>query len=141
MTTPQRSPQDDYALFVDVLPDWVREGVRALPASEVVEVVMDLARRNSGTELRRVLRNAFPTAAGYEDEEVRETLQEAEVAIEKVLADEGPIHLGPRPPALRKLQHQLVKKHRLEARSEGSEPVRHLVVYPSDAFARDDFDA
>ena len=38
--------------------------------------------------------------------------------------------LSPRPSRLRKLQHKLVTRYHLETVSLGSEPLRHLVIYP-----------
>ncbi|WP_255510399.1 R3H domain-containing nucleic acid-binding protein [Myxococcus sp. AB025B] len=40
------------------------------------------------------------------------------------------MELAPRQPRVRKLQHRLVSRYRLEAVSHGSEPSRHLVIYP-----------
>jgi hypothetical protein len=40
------------------------------------------------------------------------------------------VPLAPRPPRLRKLQHKLVTRYHLETVSLGSEPLRHLVIYP-----------
>lgn len=87
-------------------------------------------KRNSATELRRVLRGVFLTAEGADEGEVREAVQEAEHAIQRVLNEGVTVPLAPRPPRLRRLQHQLVSRYHLETVSHGSEPRRHLVIYP-----------
>ncbi|MET0402501.1 MAG: R3H domain-containing nucleic acid-binding protein [Cystobacter sp.] len=87
-------------------------------------------KRNSGSEMRRVLRDAFLLAEGENEERVREAVQEAEHALQRVLKEGVEVPLAPQPPRLRKLQHRLVSRYHLEAVSHGSEPRRHLVVYP-----------
>ena len=57
-------------------------------------------------------------------------MAEAEHAIQRVLSEGVSVPLAPRPPRLRKLQHRLVSRYHLETVSHGSEPVRHLTIYP-----------
>jgi stage III sporulation protein SpoIIIAA len=88
-------------------------------------------KRNSSSEMRRVLKDAFLLAEGGMDEEsVREAVAEAEHAIQRVLSESVSVPLAPRPPRLRKLQHRLVSRYHLETVSHGSEPQRHLIIYP-----------
>ncbi len=87
-------------------------------------------KRNSSSEMRRVLRDAFLLAEGVDEEQVREAVLEAEHAIQRVLSESVVVPLAPRPPRLRKLQHRLVSRYHLETVSQGSEPQRHLVIYP-----------
>ncbi|WP_051256403.1 R3H domain-containing nucleic acid-binding protein [Cystobacter fuscus] len=87
-------------------------------------------KRNSSSEMRRVLRDAFLLAEGENEERIREAVLEAEEAIQRVLGESVVVPLAPRPPRLRKLQHRLVSRYHLEAISHGSEPQRHLVIYP-----------
>ena len=87
-------------------------------------------KRNSSSEMRRVLRDAFLIAEGVDEDQVREAVLEAEHAIQRVLAESVVVPLAPRPPRLRKLQHRLVSRYHLETVSHGSEPQRHLIIYP-----------
>ncbi|MFP2927815.1 R3H domain-containing nucleic acid-binding protein [Pyxidicoccus sp. 3LG] len=87
-------------------------------------------KRNSSAELRRVLRAAFNVVEGVDEDQVREAVAEVEHAIERVLSEGVSVPLAPRPPRLRKLQHRLVSRYHLEAVSQGSEPLRHLTIYP-----------
>jgi stage III sporulation protein SpoIIIAA len=87
-------------------------------------------KRNSSSEMRRVLRDVFLIAEGVDEEQVREAVAEAEHAIQRVLSEGVVVPLAPRPPRLRKLQHRLVSRYHLETVSHGSEPQRHLIIYP-----------
>ena len=91
---------------------------------------VEVVKRNSSTELRRVLKTAFHVVEGVDEDQVREAVAEVEHAIERVLSEGVSVPLAPRPPRLRKLQHRLVSRYHLEAVSQGSEPVRHLTIYP-----------
>ncbi len=95
-------------------------------------VAIHLLKRATGAELRRALRSALVEVAG-EPAEVKEALSEAEHAIERALNEAAAVHLAPRPPRLRKLQHELAERFHLETRSEGDGPLRHLVLYPPGA--------
>ncbi|QRK08701.1 AAA family ATPase [Archangium violaceum] len=87
-------------------------------------------KRNSSSEMRRVLRDVFLIAEGVDEDQIREAVAEAEHAIQRVLSEGVVVPLAPRPPRLRKLQHRLVSRYHLETVSHGSEPQRHLIIYP-----------
>lgn len=91
---------------------------------------VEVVKRNSSAELRKVLRSAFMLVEGVDEELVREAVAEAEHAIQRVLSEGVAVPLAPRPPRLRKLQHRLVSRYHLETVSQGSEPLRHLTIYP-----------
>ena len=74
--------------------------------------------------LREQLADAFP--------EDRAALAEAEAAINQVFDRNRPVELAPQKSRLRRLQHELVKRYGLVSKSEGTEPLRRLVVYPSE---------
>ena len=61
-------------------------------------------------------------------------VRETENAIQKAIDEGVVVELSPRPPSVRKLQHRVASRHRVIAESVGSEPKRHLVIYPH-AFA------
>ncbi|RJS21887.1 AAA family ATPase [Corallococcus sp. H22C18031201] len=97
----------------------------ALTGARVAEV-----RRDSTAELRRALRDVFMILEGVDSEEVREAVAEAEQAIQRVLREGVVVALAPRSSRVRKLQHRLVARYPLETVSHGSEPARHLTLYP-----------
>ena len=108
-----------------------RAGDRALRPAAERGVEIHTLKKNSSAEMRRVLRNLFAVVPGVDEDLVREAVNEAEAAIAKVMSEQVPVSLSPRPPALRKVQHRLVSRHHLEAASAGREPFRHLVIYPA----------
>ncbi|TSC24098.1 R3H domain-containing nucleic acid-binding protein [Corallococcus sp. Z5C101001] len=87
-------------------------------------------KRNSATEIRRALRTEFHLLEGVDPRDVHAAVADAEQGIQRVLVDGVSVPLPPRPSRLRKLQHTLVVRNHLEAISVGSEPLRHLVIYP-----------
>ncbi|MCY1075480.1 R3H domain-containing nucleic acid-binding protein [Archangium lansingense] len=98
--------------------------------TEKTEARVLAIKRNSSSEMRRVLRDIFLIAEGVDEDQVREAVMEAEHAIQRVLSEGVVVPLAPRPPRLRKLQHRLVSRYHLETVSHGSEPQRHLIIYP-----------
>lgn len=99
-------------------------------AAEASDAELQVLKRNSGSEIRRLLLNYFNVVSGVDDMEVQEAVKEAEEAIEKVLADGVAVALAPRRPVLRKMQHRLAARYHLVAESSGKEPQRHLVIHP-----------
>lgn len=103
---------------------------RALADAAERGVPIHAVKRNSSTEFRRVLRNAFFVVASVEPDRVREAVLETEHAIRRVMNESVSVPLAPRPPELRRLEHKLVSRYHLASESVGSEPMRHLVIYP-----------
>lgn len=65
------------------------------------------------------------------DEELA-ALEEARLAVERVvIPKQQPVELLPRSGWLRKLQHELVERYRLNSHSVGEEPDRRLRIYPA----------
>jgi hypothetical protein len=90
-------------------------------------------KKNTTAQIRHLLREVFSLYGELEDEEeVREALREAEEAVQRVLEEGVVVELAPRRPAVRKLQHKLVVRHRMVAQSLGSEPQRRLAIYPDE---------
>ena len=73
--------------------------------------------------LREQLADAFP--------EDHAAAAEAEAAISQVLDRQRPVELAPQKPRLRRLQHELAKRYGLVSKSEGEDPFRRLVIYPT----------
>lgn len=94
------------------------------------EIPVHLLKRNSTSEMNRLLRKLFNVVEGVADEEVQEAVLETKTAINRVREEGIEVNLRPRRSALRKVQHRLIAGSGLEAASVGVEPKRHLVVYP-----------
>lgn len=94
---------------------------------------LQVVKGNSGAEIKRVLKAVFLVAPGVEEDALRAAVQDAERAIQRALTERVTVPLEPQPAVLRKVQHQLVTRFRLDSTSAGSEPGRHLIVFPPDA--------
>lgn len=93
-------------------------------------VSVQTVKRNSTSQMRRLLQSLFVPPEGVDEDEVREAVQEVEHAIERVMNEGVPVALAPRRSSVRKLQHRMVVRYHLDAESVGSEPARHLVIHP-----------
>jgi stage III sporulation protein SpoIIIAA len=91
-------------------------------------------KKNTTSQIRRALKDAFNVIYGVEDGKVDEVVKETEAAIQRAIDEGVVVELSPRPAALRQLQHRVASRHHVVAESVGSEPQRHIVIYPH-AFA------
>ena len=89
-----------------------------------------MVKRNTTAQIRRLLQNIFHVVHGVEESEVDAAVRETEVAVRRALEDGEVVALAPRSASLRRLQHRVASRHRVVTESVGSEPKRHLVVYP-----------
>lgn len=87
-------------------------------------------KKNTTAQIRHLLREVFSLYGELEEAEAREALIEAEQGVQHALEQGIVVELAPRRAAVRRLQHRLVVRHRMVAQSVGSEPQRHLTIYP-----------
>lgn len=116
-----------------------RPGSKILKLAQDYEVPVFYAKTNTMPQIQRALREALDAEAGtfagqlaqqpYEDE-TELALREAQDAIDRVLDEKAAVELAPRRSYIRRLQHELVEKHRLTSVSIGDEPNRRLKVLP-----------
>ena len=81
---------------------------------------------NTTTQIQTALRDVF-NLGSIDHEEV--ALREAEEAIYQVLLTNQAIDLSPQTSYLRRMQHQLAEKYRLQSRSTGLEPNRRVRIF------------
>ena len=81
--------------------------------------------------MRKILDDIFSAADGSETEDVRDAIRETEYAIQRVINEGVEVPLAPRTARLRRFQHRIVSRYHLEAKSEGKDPIRHLVIFPA----------
>jgi len=91
-----------------------------------------LVKRNSTAQIRHVLQDVFSIVEGYDQDKVRQAVLEAERAVERVMESGLSVELAPQPSEIRKVQHRIVTRFHLLGESTGSEPLRHLIIYPLD---------
>jgi hypothetical protein len=83
---------------------------------------------NTTTQIQNALKDIFnlPT---LDIEEI--AMREAEEAIYQVLLDSRAMELSPQTSYIRRMQHQLAERYRLQSRSTGLEPNRRVRIYKS----------
>jgi len=87
-------------------------------------------KKNTTSQIRRMLQNVFNLVHGVDEREVDATVRETEAALRRATEEGVVVELSPRPASLRRLQHRVASRHHVVAESVGSEPNRHLVIYP-----------
>jgi len=85
---------------------------------------------NTTTQIQNAIKDVFnlPTV---DNEEI--ALREAEEAVYQVLLDSRAVELSPQSSYLRRMQHQVAEKYRLQSRSTGLEPNRRVRIYRGEA--------
>ena len=81
---------------------------------------------NTTTQIQSCLKDVF-NLPSLDTEEI--ALREAEEAIYQVLLDSQATELSPQTSYVRRMQHQLAEKYRLQSRSTGLEPNRRVRIY------------
>lgn len=81
---------------------------------------------NTTTQIQSCLKDVF-NLPSIDNEEI--ALREAEEAIYQVLLDSKAIELSPQTSYVRRMQHQLAEKYRLQSRSTGLEPNRRVRIF------------
>ncbi len=81
---------------------------------------------NTTTQIQHALKDIFDLPS-IDAEEL--ALREAEEAIYQVLLENKAIELTPQTSYIRRIQHQMAEKHRLQSRSTGLEPNRRVQIY------------
>ncbi|MCC6444016.1 MAG: hypothetical protein IT210_11250 [Armatimonadetes bacterium] len=95
----------------------------AMDSDKAVFVV----RSNTLVQIEECLRDIFQIS----DRSVEEmALRETEEAVERAIASQQAVELMPRNSYIRRLQHQLIEKYKLQSESVGQEPQRRVKVLP-----------
>jgi stage III sporulation protein SpoIIIAA len=81
---------------------------------------------NTTTQIQGCLKDVF-NLPSLDTEEI--ALREAEEAVYQVLLDNKAIELSPQTSYVRRMQHQLAEKYRLQSRSTGLEPNRRVRIF------------
>ena len=84
---------------------------------------------NTTTQIQSALRDFFHLGS-VDNEEV--ALHEAEEAVYQVLLTSQSIELTPQTSYVRRMQHQLAERYRVQSRSTGLEPNRRVMIFKAD---------
>ena len=85
---------------------------------------------NTTTQIQSCLKDVF-NLPSIDTEEI--ALRETEEAIYQVLLDSKAVELSPQTSYVRRMQHQLAEKYRLQSRSTGLEPNRRVRIFKTEA--------
>ena len=113
--------------------NFAKGGAKVLSIANDYRIQIFYIKTNSMAQIQKVLKEALDiqdaseVLHGYYDDAER-ALDEAKIAINKILAGAKNIELNPQNQQIRKLQHELVEQHNLESRSVGEGANRHLRI-------------
>ncbi len=122
--------------------NFAKGGAKVLSTANTYRIQIFYIKTNSMAQIQKVLkealdiRDASEVLHGYYDDAER-ALDEAKIAINKILAGAKHIELNPQNQQIRKLQHELVEQHNLESRSVGEGANRHLRIVGGKDFGDD----
>ncbi len=113
--------------------NFAKGGAKILNTANNYRLQIFYVKTNSMAQIQKVLKEALgiqessQTLQGYYDD-AEKALDEAKIAINKILAGAKNIELAPQNQQIRKLQHELVEQHNLESESIGEGEERHLKI-------------
>ena len=122
--------------------NFAKGGAKVLNTANTYRIQIFYIKTNSMAQIQKVLKEALDiqdaseVLHGYYDD-VERALDEAKIAINKILAGAQHIELNPQNQQIRKLQHELVEQHNLESRSVGEGENRHLRIVGGKDFGDD----
>ena len=115
----------DDADMVLTLKNYYRRKDSPVRSAEATGIPIQVLRSNTVAQIKGALSRVY----GVEEPDVTETaLEEALEGVERARQTGSDIELAPQNSYVRRLQHQLVERHELTARSTGNEPNRRLVI-------------
>ncbi len=115
----------DDADIVLTLKNYYRRKDSPVRSAEATGIPIQVLRSNTVAQIKGALARVY----GVEDVDSTETaLEEALEAVERVRQTSSDVELAPQNSYVRRLQHQLVERHEMSARSTGNEPNRRLVI-------------
>jgi stage III sporulation protein SpoIIIAA len=103
-----------------------RKGQPKLKEIAAENVPIYTVKTNTTTQIQNALRDVF-NLGSIDNEEI--ALRETEEAIYQVLLTNQAIELSPQTSYVRRMQHQLAEKYRLQSRSTGLEPNRRVKIF------------
>jgi stage III sporulation protein SpoIIIAA len=124
----------DDADMVLTLKNYYRRKDSPVRSAEATGIPIQVLRSNTVAQIKGALARVY----GVEDADPTETaLEEALEGVERARQTVSDVELAPQNSYVRRLQHQLVERHDLTARSTGNEPNRRLVILGPEEQARE----
>jgi stage III sporulation protein SpoIIIAA len=124
----------DDADMVLTLKNYYRRKDSPVRTAEATGIPIQVLRSNTVAQIKGALARVY----GVEDADPTETaLEEALEGVERARQTVSEVELAPQNSYVRRLQHQLVERHDMTARSTGNEPNRRLVILGPEEQARE----
>jgi stage III sporulation protein SpoIIIAA len=115
----------DDADMVLTLKNYYRRKDSPVRSAEATGIPIQVLRSNTVAQIKGALARVY----GVEEvDETESALEEALEAVERARHTTSDVELAPQNSYVRRLQHQLVERHDMSARSTGNEPNRRLVI-------------
>jgi stage III sporulation protein SpoIIIAA len=115
----------DDADMVLTLKNYYRRKDSPVRSAEATGIPVQVLRSNTVAQIKGALAKVY----GVEGvDETESALEEALEAVERARHTTSDVELAPQNSYVRRLQHQLVERHDMAARSTGNEPNRRLVI-------------
>ena len=115
----------DDADMVLTLKNYYRRKDSPVRSAEATGIPIQVLRSNTVAQIKGALARVY----GVEQSDPTETaLEEALEGVERARQTTSDVELAPQNSFVRRLQHQLVERHDMTARSTGNEPNRRLVI-------------
>ncbi len=112
--------------------NFIKGGAKVLSTAEENRLQIFYVKTNSMAQIQKVIKEALDIAQVNDRQTfydiTEKALDEAKMAIDKILAGATDIELTPQNQQIRKLQHELVEQHNLESKSIGEGESRHLRI-------------
>ena len=105
-----------------------RPGTKIVRAADEHGIPIHVVKKNASSQVVKFLKYYFNV--GNPDESEAIAMREAEEAAIQVKQSKKSIDLNPQNAYIRRLQHQLIERHKLRSESVGEEPKRRLRIYP-----------
>jgi len=121
----------DSADAVITVKNYYRRKPQPLRDAEASGTPIFVLRSNTEAQMEEALLKLVPGARVARSESTA-ALEEAEIAIQSVLENAGPVDLSPQNSYIRRLQHQLAERYNLASLSTGREPYRRVRIYKPD---------
>src|SRR3989338_9115311 len=128
----------DEASVIFALKNYAKQGAKILELSKKHKIPLYVVKNNTIEGIQKALKDLFPDMISdftvdidtKLDMDKEGALEEARMAIDKVMDTEKAVDLNPRNSHIRKLQHELVEQYKLDSLSIGQEPARRVRIFP-----------
>lgn len=128
----------DEASVIFALKNYAKQGAKILELANKHKTPLYVVKNNTVEGIQKSLKELFPDMVSdftvepdvQLDSDRDNALEEARIAIDKVMDSEKAIDLNPRNAKIRKLQHELIDQYKLDSLSIGQEPTRRVRIFP-----------